>query len=626
MLARGILIALLTTAAVPALAASSIDVTVDATDARRGVFHSHVVMSATAGPFTFVYPKWIPGEHMPTGPLTQMAGLHVHAGGTELPWRRDPVEMFSFHVEVPAGASSVTVDFDYLSPSVTFGGGYGESANATRNLLTMPWNHVVVYPGGLASDATTCTASVRLPAGWKFDTALPVASQSAETISFAPVSLTTLVDSPLFAGAFVRTIPIAGQGAVKLTLVADSAPALALSDDRVAQLRNLVGETDTLFGARHYRTYTWLMALSDAIETQGLEHHESSDNRAPERVLIDSSLTQAYFSVLFHEFVHSWNGKFRRPSGLATRNYQDPMSGELLWVYEGMTRYLGDLLLTARSGMRTPEEDREFAAFVAANLDRNRPGRSWRPLADTAVSVQVIGSAPNEEVPYRRGLDYYDESMLIWLDADTLIRTKSNGTKSFDDFVRLFFGPPTSGPMVRPYTLDDVVSALNAVVPNDWRAFFQQRVYEVAPHPPLAALEAAGWKLVYNDVPNSYSKLRETRNKNVDLSLSLGFWIKDGAITDVVYGSPAYQAGFAPGMKIASVDGRKYSADVIREELHAARSGDQPIRFSIEQGTAAFPLEIAWRGGQVYPHLERLADRPDLLSEIIRSRRKPSVQ
>ncbi|HEX7421813.1 MAG TPA: M61 family peptidase [Thermoanaerobaculia bacterium] len=588
---------------------------VDATDARRGVFHAHLTIPATSGTMTLVYPKWIPGEHMPTGPLMQMAGLHVHAGDRELPWSRDLADVFAFHVNVPQGTQTIDADFDYLSPMTTFGGGYGESANATQNLLLILFNHHVLYPSGAPTDRLTYTASVRLPAGWKFDTALPVKAQNGDRIDFAPVSLTTLIDSPIVAGAFMRIIPAGDNGREHVTVTADSQSALAMNDARIAQMRNLVNEADALFGARHYREYRWLVTLSDLIEPQGLEHHESTDIRAVERGLTDPDQTARTITILSHEFVHSWNGKYRRPAGLATPDYQQPMIGELLFIYEGMTRYLGDLVLSARSGMRTPEEDREFAAWVSANQDRNRPGRNWRPLVDTAVAVQSIGMAPNEEVPYRRALDYYDESMLVWLDADTTIRMKSNGMKSLDDFAKLFFGPPTAAPSVKAYTLDDVVNALNQVVPNDWRGFLDWRVYKVAPHPPLAALEASGWRLVYNDTPNWYESLRERTTKTTDVSFSVGMWVKnDGTISDVVYGSPAYAAGLVPGMKINSIDGRKYDGDVLREEIRTAK----PIDVTVEQSSFAGTFHIDYRGGEQFPHLQRIDGRPDLLSDIMR--------
>ncbi|HJT17983.1 MAG TPA: M61 family peptidase [Thermoanaerobaculia bacterium] len=592
---------------VPALAAQT--VFVDATDARRGIFHTHVTLPAKSGPMTFVYPKWIPGEHMPTGPLMQVAGLHVHAGGTEIAWKRDLIDVFAFHVDVPANAQTIDVDFDYMSPSSTFGGGYGESANATQNLLLILFNNIVVYPANTPSDAITFRASVHLPAGWKFETALPISSESADRIDFGPVSLTTLVDSPIVAGIYQRVIPVTSTNRIVIT--ADSQSALAMTDARIADIRNLIAETDALFGARHYRTYRWLVTLSDLVEPQGLEHHESTDIRQPERGLTDPDQTARTITILSHEFVHSWNGKYRRPAGLATPDYQQPMTGDLLWVYEGMTRYLGDFVLSARSGMRTIDEERDYAAWVVANQDHNRPGRNWRPLVDTGVDVQTIGAAPGEEVPYRRGLDYYDESLPLWLEADTTIRAKSNGAKSLDDFAKIFFGPPSSAPMVKPYTLDDVADALNRVVPYDWRAFLDQRVYRIAPHPP--SIEGSGWRVVYNETPNWYESLRERTSKQTDESFTIGIWVKqDGTIADVVHPSP-----LMPGMKITAINGRKYSADVLHEEIAAKH----PLDLSVEQGTWAGTIRIDYRDGERYPHLERIAGAADVLSDILRPHR-----
>ncbi len=595
---------------------------VDATDARRGIFHSRLSIPVVPGAQTLVYPKWIPGEHTPTGPAMQLAGLHVRAGDREIPWSRDHVDMFAFHVDVPTGTTAVSVDLDYLSPASTFGAGYGESPNATQNLLLILFNHVVLYPAGSASDLIQYRASVRLPAGWKFETALPISAQQGDQVEFAPVSLTTLVDSPIVAGANMRIVPIADGGAERLVITADSGPALALPDARIAQLANLVAETDALFGARHYRTYRWLVTLSDLAMVQGLEHHECTDIRSVERAFTDPDWTSRTLSTLSHEFVHSWNGKYRRPAGLATPDFQAPMVGELLYVYEGMTRYLGDFVLTGRSGLRTPEEDREYAAYVAANQDRNRPGRNWRPLVDTAVDVSSLSQAPSEQLPYRRGFDYYDEMLLGWLDVDTTIRAKSGGTKSLDDFAKIFFGPPSGPPQLKPYSLDDVVAALNQVVPNDWRTFIQSRVYRVTAHPPLAAFEAAGWRLAYDETPNSYAALRERSNKQMDVSFSLGMWVNtEGTIADVVFGGPAYAAGLTPGMKIRAIDGRTFSPEVLREEITAAKGKTNPIDVAVEQGTFAGTFHIDYHDGERYPHLQRVAGTPDVLSDIIRSHR-----
>jgi len=584
---------------------NSMTVSVDAHDARRGVFHSVVTMQAAPGPMRFVYPKWIPGEHSPTGPIAQVMGLHVTAAGETLPWRRDPVDMYAFDVDVPKGASSIVVTFDYISPPAGYGSGYGETPNHTQHLLDMPWNHVVVYPAGPRTDAIQVTASVALPEGWKSATALPP----------GPMSLTTLIDSPLIAGEYFRTIDVAKD--VKLAIVADSEAALALPPERVAQLQQLVREADALFGARHYRNYTWLLTLSDQVDIQGLEHHESSDNRAIERGAIDPDVTKLTMSTLCHEYVHSWNGKYRRPAGLATPDYQQPMLGELLWVYEGMTRYLGNFVLLSRSGLFTPELMRDYVAFVAANLDRNRTGRTWRPLVDTAVAAQVIGEAPVGWTAYRRALDYYDESLLVWLDVDMTIRQKSGGKKSFDDFTRAFFGGTPSAPMVKPYTFDDVVTALNSVVANDWATFLRERVYRITPHPPLGALEAAGWKLVYDDQPNDYIKPRQKLSKRIDTTFSLGILFHDdGKIDDLTPGTPAAQSGLAPGMTVTSINGRKWSSDVLQEEIAAKRPLDVVAGF----GEHLASYRIDYVGGAQYPHLQRIAERADVLGEIMKRR------
>lgn len=587
------------------LSVQPMSVAIDAREARRGVFHSVVTMPAAPGPMRFVYPKWIPGEHGPTGPIAQVMGLRVKSGDQTLIWRRDPIDMFAFDVDIPKGATSVEVDFDYISPPVGYGCCYGETPNHTQHLLDMPWNHVVVYPAGKRSDDIQVNASVMLPDGWKSATALPS----------GPVSLTTLVDSPLIAGEYAKTVDVASD--VKISMVADSEAALALPQDRIAQLAKLVAETDALFGARHYRTYRWLLTLSDVVETQGLEHHESSDNRAVEHGVTDPEIAKLTMSTLSHEFVHSWNGKYRRPAGLATPDYQQPMLGELLWVYEGMTRYLGNFVLTSRSGLFTPDYAREYTAFVAANLDRNRTGRNWRPLADTAIAVQTLNEAPLAWTAYRRTLDYYDESLLIWLYVDTTIRQKSGGAKSLDDFVRAFYGPPSSAPMVKPYTFDDVVAALNSVTPHDWATFLRDRVYKIAPHPPLGALEAAGWRLVYNDQPNAYVSVRQKASKRIDLTFSLGILFHDdGKIDELTPGTPAANAGLTPGMEVTSINGRKWSADALREEIKAGK----PIDVIAGFGEHVATYRIDYKGGEQYPHLERIEGKADLLSAIMSPR------
>jgi len=614
----------------PAVAAPPpIDLAVDAVDAPRGVFHSRLVIPAAPGPLTLAYPKWVQGEHAPSGPVMQVAGFTVSAGGRDLPWRRDPLDMFLVQVEVPAGAAAVEVALDYLSPPESFGADYGETPNATPHLAIVDWHDLLVYPLGASAEEIPVRATLRLPAGWKLDSALAIAGHDGLAVAFAPVSLYTLIDSPVLAGENFRTIDL-DEGAgphgapAHISIAADRPAALDVPAARIAAYRRLPAEALALFGARHYREYRWLVALGDTLDQNGLEHHESSDDRGKLGMFTDDALLLRWGTLLPHEYVHSWNGKYRRPAGLATRDPQEALKTELLWVYEGLTRYLGDFLLTTRSGVRSVGQAREYAAFVAANQDHNRPGRSWRSLADTAVSVQVLAGAPTAWTAYRRALDYYDESMLIWLEADTVLRGRSGGARSLDDFCRAFFGGvggESTAPAVVPYTADDLYAALGRIAPHDWRGFFAERVDAVRPRAPLGGLAAAGWRLVYSDRPNEYQVARAKSSKLVDASFSLGLWVKeDGTVDDLVVGSPAWEAGLGPGMKLVAVDGRAWSPDLLPEAIRAAAKSTAPIELTVQQVDVVKTLRVTYHGGERYPHLERDGAKPDLLSAILASR------
>jgi predicted metalloprotease with PDZ domain len=606
-----------------------IRLSVDLSEAPRRIFHARLVIPAAPGPLTLLYPKWIPGEHGPTGPITNLAGIKFAAGGKPLAWRRDDVEMYAFHCQVPPGADSVEVELDYLSP--TEGGYFTASPVATTQLAVLNWNLILVYPQGRRADELTYAASLRLPPGWKFGTALPVAhqgGQSGDTVEFAPVSLTTLVDSPVITGAHFRAVPLVVEGAPphEIDLAGESEAAIGMSPQLARNYTQLVAEALALFGAHHYRGYHFLFALSDYVEPFGLEHHESSDNRLPERTLIEDALRKLGAELLPHEFVHSWNAKYRRPAGLTTSDFHQPMQGELLWVYEGLTQYLGELL-TARSGLRTPEEFRENLAQVAAYLD-HRPGRTWRPLADTAVAAQTLYGAPQEWASWRRGVDFYDESALIWLEADVIIRRQNQDRRSLDDFCRLFLGGPSGPPEVKPYTYEDILTALNEVAPYDWRAFFNARLNSTGPRAPLGGLEASGWRVVYTDVPNDLLQAAEREQDFMDLSYSIGLVLKhkkenrdDGRILDVIHGMPAAQAGIGPGMRLVAVNGRAWSPEVLREAVApatGAQTAKQPLELLVENAGFYRTHSLNYHGGERYPHLERDPGRPDLLSEITR--------
>ena len=407
---------------------------VDLREAPRRIFHVHETLRVPPGPLTLAYPKWIPGTHLPGGPAVNVAGLRITAGGKPLAWSRDPVELHLVRCEVPRGAATVEISFDYLSPVVLEG--YSDSASTSARLVVLEWNLTVLYPHGVASRDLQVQPSLRIPAGWHHATALEVARRVAGVLDFKPVSLETLVDSPVLAGAHLRTVTL--DATHTLAIAADSPAALEAPAATLAAVRKLVAEAGALFGARHYRRYTFLLALSDVVAHFGLEHHESSDNRTPERMLVDDDQRLDWATLLSHEYAHSWNGKHRRPAGLHRRDYIEPQRTELLWVYEGLTSYLG-YVLAARSGLLDAESAREDLAFTVAWLD-TRPGRHWRPLGDTATAAPHLYSAAGEWSSWRRGVDFYPEGVTLWLEVDALIRTKTHGARSLDDFCRSFFG------------------------------------------------------------------------------------------------------------------------------------------------------------------------------------------
>jgi predicted metalloprotease with PDZ domain len=592
---------------------------VDLREAPQHIFHAKLTLPVNAGPLTLVYPKWIPGEHSPTGPIVDLVGLKITAAGKEVSWRRDDVDMFAFHLDVPTGADALSLSYDYLSPAEATGS--RERPSSTAKLAVLNWYMVTLYPQGPKTDDLTYVATLRLPPGWKYGTALPVAKESPDLIEFAPASLTTVIDSPVITGVYLRHLDLSpGQMPPHNVHVAADGPApLEATPPEVQHLRQLVAETGALFGARHYRRYDFLLTLSDRMPPDGVEHHESSDNRTEEAFFLDPDLFQSS-DLLAHEFTHSWNGKYRRPAGLATPDYQTPMKGELLWVYEGLTQYYG-VILSARSGMMPLSLFRENLASTAAYLN-DRPGRTWRDLQDTAVAAQILYSETSAGASWRRGVDYYDEGALIWLEADTIIRKQTNGKKSLDDFCRKFHGGENTAPKVVPYTFDDVVASMNEVASYDWRAFFTERLKSHGPGAPLGGLENSGWKLIYNETPNEFEHIEELSNQEVELQFSLGLLVHgpggdDGDhILDVVPGSPAAKAGLVPGMRLVAVNGRKWSPDILRDAIKQAKSSKDPIDLLAENGDFFQTYRIDYHGGERNPHLIPVSGKTDLLTEI----------
>lgn len=608
-----------TLAAAPGSAAPAwppIRLAVDATGAPHRVLHVRLEIPVRPGPLTLFYPKWIPGNHMPSGPIADLVGLRLSANGKPVAWERDAVDMYAFRCSVPAGASRLEVTFDRLQSA---SGNYSTGRSITARLAVLDWNELLLYPRGRPADEISFAVRLRLPEGWTCGSALAIARADSGVIEFAPVPLATLVDSPVQAGACRRRIDLgpAKGPPVAVELACDSEAGLEADPEQVAQWKQLVAEAVALFGATHYRRYDFLYTLSDEVDHYGLEHHESSDNRAQERALVDDELRGANSGLLSHEYAHSWNGKYRRPAGLVAPDFQAPSRTELLWVYEGLTTYLG-WVLAARSALASPGWQRQELACEAAWLDRS-PGRSWRPLKDTAIATSIIFGGPGTWSSWRRGADYYAEGALIWLEADVLIRQRTAGKRSLDDFCRLFFGGASGPPAVVPYGQDEVVKALGQIAPHDWRGFFETRLTSTSQRAPLGGIEGSGWRLAWSDSLSDYERAQEKAWETTDLRFSLGLELdKDGVITDVVPGSVAAQAGLAPGMKPIAVGGRRFGVERLREALRAGKNGTEPLGLLAEDGDFISAFRLDWRGGELHPVLVRDPAKADLLSEILK--------
>jgi predicted metalloprotease with PDZ domain len=591
-------------------AQSRVDLNVDASESWRYVTHVQERVSARPGRFGLYYPKWIPGEHKPSGPLNNMVNLRITANGKPVTWTRDDVDMFAFWCDVPKGVTTLDVTFDDVENWADVD---------TANLARIKWNRLLLYPKGVSQNAVKVTASLKVPDGWQYATALQVTKEDGSIVHFGTVDLEQFVDSPAIIGKYFRKLPLSDSGDPhEIDIAAENAEALNYKPETLAAWKDLIVQADKLFGAHHYKSYKFLVTLSDVGASEGLEHHQSSEDGVGQNSLSDPQGLIELGELLGHEYAHSWNGKYRRPAGLATPDFEQPMKGELLWVYEGLTQYLG-YLLAARSGMWTPETFRDYVADTAMFMQNNQ-GRRWRPLVDTARSVQLLYGTGRNWRASRRSTDYYWESMLVWLEADTIIRQRSGGKKSLDDFLKAFHGGSNTGPQVRPYTQRDVVLALNAIMPYDWNGFFKTRVYDIAPEIPLGGITNSGWRLVYTAEPNPYTAGVEKSRGVRNFLASIGFSIAENAvIEDVRPGSPAALAGLSPNMVLVDKDGKDLKPDAVEAAIKAAAGGTSKILFTADVAGVKRNVAVDYNGGIRYPHLVRIDGTTDLLSDISRA-------
>ena len=599
-----------------------ITLSVDLNDAPRKILHAMEVMPVTAGPLTVVYPKWIPGEHGPTGPIENMTGFFITANGQPVKWERDKVDMFAYHLTVPQGVTKLEMKIDFLASSSL--SGFSAGGSTSENLALLSWNTLLVYPADTNAIDVMFTPSITIPAGWQFGTALDKDGGSGQSTTFKTVSLEQLIDSPVLAGRYFREIPLAPEITPKhyLDMAADGPEEIDLSKEHIADFDRLVRETGALYKSRHYGSYHFLVTLSNEVAHFGLEHHQSSDDRVTATTFTDDREFVLDGLLLPHEFTHSWNGKYRRPAGLATSNYQKPMEGDLLWVYEGLTEYLGDVL-AARCGIWTPDQYKQRLSTIAAEYD-NRPGRTWRDIQDTATSAQIFYDDASGWDNWRLNVDYYDEGELIWLDVDTTIRKMTGGKKSLDDFVAKFHGlGGNTGPKVVPYTFEDVVAGLNGVVANDWTTFLRSRLDSNAYQAPLGGLENGGYKLAYSDKPNAWSAMADAQSETFNFWYSIGLHAgRSGTVSDVLKGGVADKAGFGPGMKIIAVNGRGYTSDVLKAAIHDATGSGPSIELIVENTGFYKVIKLDYHGGERYPQLERVSSIPDRLGDILKPEAK----
>lgn len=591
-----------------------IDLQVSVRAPQQHVFYVTENIPVTPGPLTLYYPKWIPGEHAPAGPIGNVAGLTFSADGKPLAWQRDPVDMYTLHLDIPSTANRLTVEFDLLATS--------DSISMTPLLADLEWNEVALYPAGLPTAKIVFNPRITLPGGWGYATALVTASSDGDTHVFEPVTFNTLVDSPVIAGLNFRQVDLAPGSPVHryLDMVADYPKALDVGAEYTQQLRDLIVQSDRLFGSHHYASYHFLLSLSDQTTGHGggLEHHQSSDNRLFADLFLNKQTMLGEASLLPHEYVHSWNGKFRRPDTLWQPDFQQAEHTRLVWVYEGLTDYWGEVL-AARSGLFSAANYREMLAYSAASMD-HVPGRQWRPLIDTTVGapMRTPGGA-NFYANWRRGGDYYDEGALIWLGVDTKIRALTSNTRSLDDFAQRFFGVDNGSYVTKTYTFDDIVSALDSVAHFDWASYLRKCLDETGDGAPLEGITDAGWKLVYSDKPNPYEQARGAIHHFSATMFSIGLTVNEkGEINDVLWDGPAFKAGLAPGMKIVSVNGSTFDSDVLtRAVADTSTQGHRKLAISASGSGVTATYTIDYAGGPRYSHLQRADGTPDYLGDII---------
>jgi predicted metalloprotease with PDZ domain len=596
---------------------SPIQITADLSDAPRKLYHAEIDIPVESGVVSLTTPEWIPGNHRPTGPASDITGVIFTANGKPLTWRRDDEDMYQFHVTVPAGVKEIHAHLDCIVTS-----------RVSQKLAVLEWEKLLLYPANTPVRDIPIQPSVKVPKGWGIGTALTPTdgydpqNPSGGTTRYAATTVEQLQDSPVITGLYFHEFPLAPEITPKhyIDVVSDQPEDSKLRPELLSELNNLVREASAAYGSHHYNVYHFLLTLSDVAGGEGLEHGQSSDNGVGEKAFSDKKHQLADADLLSHEFTHSWNGKYRRPFNLYQDNFAKMQQGSLLWVYEGLTQYMGNVL-AARAGLKSQAEYRDLLAMSAANLEY-KPGRQWRPTEDTAIAASILRGGNPAWSNWRRGQDYYQEGELFWLDADTLIRKQTNNSKSLTDFFHIFLAKGgNTGPLIVPYNRDELIADLNQVLPYDWASFIHQRIDTINPHADLDGIERGGYKLVFTDKANASESTmaaaggRRTSGMNVWYSLGLRL-TQDGTIVDVRWGGPADKSNLAPGQKIMAINGNVFSADAVKDAIQAAKGNAQKIRLILQADTFVSTADIDYHDGERYPLLERIQSVPAYLDDI----------
>ncbi len=594
-------------------------VVLDERTAPRGYAYSHMTIPVKPGSFTLTYPEWIPGEHGPTGPLNDLAELKISARGQSIAWERDRVDMYAFHIYVPAGITTVNVDFTVL---LNHPNNFVDGQLATRNVMVGNWNRYILYQPDIDNTKYYVRASLILPPAWDYASALPVAARSGSRIDFKTVTLETLVDSPTDSGRYYRHITSwSGQGThTYIDIFADHPEDLKLPASELAAYKRMTPEGMAFYGGRHWNVYHSELTLSDLIPPQGIEHHQSSDDRYDDTFMTNHAEQLALGDLLTHEFSHSWNGKYRRPFDLQQPNFNRPFPEhtELLWEYEGMNQYVGDVI-AFRSGIKgKPSDYPEYFAYIYSRM-AYEPGRNTTPIIDLTTGAPYFYLANGPYGSLRRNaFDFYTEGELMWLDADTIIRQQTHGKKSLDDYAKIYAGG-TSGPRVVTYTRADLERYLGEVASYDWHGFFEKYVYSSAPLPPTDEIARAGYRLVFTSKPNAYDANNDTLNKTIDSWFDAGLHLAaDGTINDVRENSAAWNAGLAPGMQIVAINSREFTPDAWNGAISATTASFTPLTLLVKQGDSYQNITVTYRGGAKHPHLVRIPGTTDMFAQIMR--------